>query len=51
MEWAPPECRHLQLEYDQYGIETVYRLCAYLPLIGLLAAFLPALDDRRAVNG
>ena len=26
---------------DHYGIETVYRLCAYLPLIGLLAAFLP----------
>ncbi len=26
---------------DAHGIETVYRLCAYLPLIGLLAAFLP----------
>jgi len=29
---------------DVVGIESVYRLCAYLPLIGLLAAFLPDLD-------
>ena len=28
---------------DQYGIVTVYRMCAFLPLIGLLAAFLPNL--------
>ena len=26
---------------DAWGIETVYRLCAFLPAIGLLAAFLP----------
>ncbi len=29
---------------DVVGIESVYRLCAYLPAIGLLAAFLPELD-------
>ena len=28
---------------DQYGIETVYRACAFLPAIGLLAWFLPRL--------
>jgi FSR family fosmidomycin resistance protein-like MFS transporter len=28
---------------DQSSIETVYRLCAFLPAIGLLAAFLPNL--------
>ena len=28
---------------DQYGIETVYRLCSFLPAIGLLAWFLPRL--------
>jgi MFS transporter, FSR family, fosmidomycin resistance protein len=27
---------------DVIGIEAVYRLCAFLPLIGLLAAFLPS---------
>lgn len=26
---------------DLYGITTVYQICAFLPLIGLLAAFLP----------
>lgn len=26
---------------DLYGITTVYKICAFLPLIGLLAAFLP----------
>ncbi|WP_404714313.1 MFS transporter [Sphingomonas sp. MMS24-J13] len=26
---------------DHYGIETVYAICAFLPAIGLLAAFLP----------
>ena len=29
---------------DRIGIESVYRLCAFLPLIGLLAAWLPDLD-------
>lgn len=32
---------------DAYGIETVYRLCSFLPLVGLLAWFLPPLDDTR----
>lgn len=31
---------------DAIGIESVYRLCAFLPAIGLLAAFLPNLDRR-----
>lgn len=31
---------------DAYGIEFVYRVCAFLPLIGLLAAFLPDLRTR-----
>lgn len=30
---------------DLYGIATVYKICAFLPLIGLLAAFLPRSDD------
>jgi FSR family fosmidomycin resistance protein-like MFS transporter len=30
---------------DATSIEYVYRLCAYLPLIGLLTAFLPDLDQ------
>ena len=30
---------------DQFGIETVYRTCAFLPAIGLLAWFLPRLRD------
>lgn len=34
---------------DVIGIEAVYRLCAYLPAIGLLTAFLPDLDARRPV--
>jgi MFS transporter, FSR family, fosmidomycin resistance protein len=28
---------------DAYGIDAVYRMCSFLPLIGLLAAFLPDL--------
>ena len=32
---------------DAYGIATVYQLCAFLPLIGLLAAFLPNVEKRR----
>ena len=30
---------------DVYGIEYVYRLCAFLPLLGMLTAFLP--DMRK----
>jgi MFS transporter, FSR family, fosmidomycin resistance protein len=35
---------------DALGIDTVYEFCAFLPLIGLLAAFLPNVerDKRRA---
>ncbi|GGL79412.1 MFS transporter [Wenxinia marina] len=32
---------------DSYGVETVYRVCSFLPLAGLLAWFLPPLDERR----
>jgi MFS transporter, FSR family, fosmidomycin resistance protein len=32
---------------DAYGITTVYQLCAFLPLIGLLAAFLPNVEKRQ----
>ncbi|MBV2143286.1 MFS transporter [Falsochrobactrum sp. TDYN1] len=31
---------------DQYGVETVYRLCSYLPLFGLLAWFLPKIHEN-----
>jgi FSR family fosmidomycin resistance protein-like MFS transporter len=31
---------------DRSGIETVYRLCAFLPAIGLVAGLLPNLDQR-----
>jgi FSR family fosmidomycin resistance protein-like MFS transporter len=33
----------LGLAADAWGIDTVYRLCSFLPLIGLLAVFLPDL--------
>lgn len=33
---------------DRTGIEFVYRLCSYLPAIGLLAVFLPDLKRRAA---
>jgi FSR family fosmidomycin resistance protein-like MFS transporter len=32
---------------DHTGIEYVYRLCSFLPLIGLLTAFLPNLDTAK----
>jgi FSR family fosmidomycin resistance protein-like MFS transporter len=32
---------------DQYGIEFVYRICAYLPLLGMVAAFLPDIEHRK----
>jgi FSR family fosmidomycin resistance protein-like MFS transporter len=34
---------------DATSIEFVYRVCAYLPLIGLLTAFLPELDQPATV--
>lgn len=30
---------------DNYGIETVYRICSFLPLAGVTAWFLPRIDD------
>jgi FSR family fosmidomycin resistance protein-like MFS transporter len=35
---------------DAKGIEYVYRLCAFLPAIGLLTAFLPNLHHRPATT-
>ena len=32
---------------DATSIEFVYRVCAFLPAIGLLAAFLPGIESRR----
>jgi MFS transporter, FSR family, fosmidomycin resistance protein len=31
---------------DQHGIEFVYRVCAFLPLLGMVAAFLPDIEHR-----
>ena len=31
---------------DQHGIEFVYRICAFLPLLGMVAAFLPNIEHR-----
>jgi FSR family fosmidomycin resistance protein-like MFS transporter len=33
---------------DQYGIEFVYRICAFLPLLGMVAAFLPNIDAHAS---
>jgi MFS transporter, FSR family, fosmidomycin resistance protein len=35
---------------DHTSIEFVYRLCAYLPLIGLLTVFLPNIEGSRAAR-
>ena len=32
---------------DHYGVEAVYRFCSFLPLAGLLAWFLPRIDEPR----
>jgi FSR family fosmidomycin resistance protein-like MFS transporter len=32
---------------DHTSIEFVYKICAYLPLIGLLTAFLPYTEPHR----
>lgn len=32
---------------DTTGIEVVYQVCSFLPVIGLLAAFLPKIDEKR----
>jgi FSR family fosmidomycin resistance protein-like MFS transporter len=31
---------------DRFGIEFVYRACAFLPLLGMVAAFLPDIERR-----
>jgi FSR family fosmidomycin resistance protein-like MFS transporter len=36
---------------DAKGIEYVYRVCAFLPAIGLLTAFLPTLDSGGKRKG
>jgi len=36
---------------DHYGIEFVYKLCAYLPLLGMVAAFLPDIEHRADAAG
>jgi FSR family fosmidomycin resistance protein-like MFS transporter len=36
---------------DQYGVEFVYRICAYLPLLGMVAAFLPDIEHRSPAAG
>ena len=33
---------------DMYSITTIYQVCAFLPIIGLLAAFLPEIEKRVA---
>jgi FSR family fosmidomycin resistance protein-like MFS transporter len=33
---------------DRHGIEFVYHLCSYLPLLGIMTAFLPDLGRRPA---
>jgi hypothetical protein len=35
---------------DRIGIETVYHLCAFLPLAGLLAWFLPRIEEGTAAG-
>jgi len=32
---------------DHYGIQTVYQICAFIPLLGLLAILLPDMHDRK----
>jgi FSR family fosmidomycin resistance protein-like MFS transporter len=36
---------------DHMGIQAVFRLTAFLPLLGMIAAFLPNLDRARATGG
>jgi FSR family fosmidomycin resistance protein-like MFS transporter len=32
---------------DKFGIEAVYNVCAYMPLLGLVTWFLPDLKKNR----
>ena len=36
---------------DHYGLAQVYLLCSFLPLIGVVTAFLPELTPHRAATG
>jgi FSR family fosmidomycin resistance protein-like MFS transporter len=38
---------------DRYGIQTVFKICAYLPLLGILAALLPDVErhDQPGTSG
>jgi FSR family fosmidomycin resistance protein-like MFS transporter len=35
---------------DHTGVDVIYQICAFLPLIGLLAAFLPDLHEGHALQ-
>jgi MFS transporter, FSR family, fosmidomycin resistance protein len=35
---------------DRYGIETVFHICAFLPLLGVLAALLPNIERHKPAN-
>jgi FSR family fosmidomycin resistance protein-like MFS transporter len=35
---------------DRHGIEFVYRLCAFLPLLGMIAAFLPNIQRHSVLH-
>jgi FSR family fosmidomycin resistance protein-like MFS transporter len=34
---------------DSLGIESVYKICSFLPVVGLLAIFLPKINDRAGL--
>ena len=36
---------------DQLGIQAVYQICSFLPLVGLLTGFLPNLETHKAKHG
>jgi FSR family fosmidomycin resistance protein-like MFS transporter len=35
---------------DRTSIEFVYKICAYLPLIGLLTGFLPNIGGKKSLS-
>ncbi len=35
---------------DSYGIETIYHVCAYMPLLGVVAFLLPDLKKAAAAK-
>ncbi|MEY9166944.1 MFS family permease [Sinorhizobium fredii] len=35
---------------DSHGIEFVYQLCSYLPLLGIFTVFLPKIPSRRCMS-